>query len=61
MSFIYSRVEIRMGYTITTIPPAKRQVEYYFVAPGKKHIEYGVLTDVDLLGIAHEYFGTPAK
>jgi hypothetical protein len=36
----------------------KDDVGYYFIAPGKKpHIEYGVMTDEDILSEAHEYFG----
>jgi hypothetical protein len=35
-------------------------VGYYFIAPGKKpHVEYGVMTDEDLLDVAHDYFGIP--
>jgi hypothetical protein len=35
-------------------------IGYYFIAPGKKpHVEYGVLTDEDLLDVAHDYFGIP--
>ena len=53
---------LRVGKTLSTFRPAKIQVGYYFVAPGKKpRIEYGVMTDVDLLNVAHEYFGTPFK
>jgi len=35
-------------------------IGYYFIAPGKKpHVEYGVMTDEDLLEVAHDYFGIP--
>ena len=35
-------------------------VGYYFIVPGKKpHVEYGVMTDQDLLDVAHDYFGIP--
>jgi hypothetical protein len=35
-------------------------VGYYFIAPGRKpHVEYGVMTDEDLLDVAHDYFGVP--
>jgi len=54
--------QVRRGNTVTTFRPSREQVGYYFVAPKKKpRIEYGVMTDVDLLEIAHEYFGTPAQ
>jgi len=49
---------VRLGKTVTTFRPVKVDVGYYFVAPGKKpRIEYGVMTDVDLLQVANEYFG----
>ena len=51
------RFSIRRGTTVLTFAPKKTQVGYYFVAPGKKpHIEYGVMTDADLLQAADEYF-----
>jgi hypothetical protein len=35
-------------------------VGYYLIAPGKKpQIEYGVMTDADLLQLAKRYFGLP--
>ncbi|MGB9069170.1 MAG: hypothetical protein WCC21_11435 [Candidatus Acidiferrales bacterium] len=38
----------------------KNDVGYYFIAPGRKpHVEYGVMTDEDLLDVAHDYFGIP--
>lgn len=50
------------GKTVTSFKPAKTQVGYYLIAPGRKpRIEYGVTTDVDLLQIADEYFGKHAK
>ena len=56
---IYSHsFSIRLGTTTTTFHPKKVDVGYYFVAPGKKpHIEYGVMTDADLLLVADRYFG----
>jgi hypothetical protein len=52
---------IRMGKAATTFKPTKVELGYYFVAPGRKpRIEYGVMTDDDLLRVADEYFG-PAK
>jgi hypothetical protein len=54
--------QIRIGKKITVFHPVKAEVGYYFAVPGKKpRVEYGVLTDVDLLNIAHEYFGTATK
>jgi hypothetical protein len=38
----------------------KDGVGYYFIAPAKRaHVEYGVMTDEDLLDEAHDYFGVP--
>ena len=51
---------IRQGAAITTFRPGKVKVGYYLTAPGKKpRIEYGVMTDSDLLKVASEYFGIP--
>ena len=34
------------------------KVGYYLIAPGKEpHIEYGVMTDTDLIDLAGKYFG----
>ena len=53
---------VRLGKTVTTFRPVEVDVGYYFVAPGKKpRIEYGVMTDVDLLQVAKEYFGAVQK
>ena len=49
--------QVQRGTRITTLSPGKVDVGYYLVAPGKEpRIEYGVLTDADLLQIAKEYF-----
>jgi hypothetical protein len=49
---------LRVGNKWITFRPAKENVGYYFVAPGKKpRIEYGVMTDSDLLQVANAYFG----
>jgi hypothetical protein len=49
---------LRVGNQLTTFRPVKVDVGYYLVAPGKKpRIEYGVMTDADLLQVANEYFG----
>jgi hypothetical protein len=53
---------VRVGKVVTTFRPAKVDVGYYLVVPGKKpRIEYGVMTDVDLLHCAKDYFGTLVK
>jgi hypothetical protein len=54
--------QVRLGRTVTTFRTSKGEVGYYFVVPGKKpRIEYGVMTDADLLQIADEYFGIPSR
>jgi hypothetical protein len=53
---------LRVGKGLTTFRPGKVDVGYYFVSPGKTpRIEYGVMTDADLLQAADEYFGVSAK
>jgi hypothetical protein len=49
---------VRVGKAVTTFRPGKVDVGYFFVVPGKEpRIEYGVMTDTDLLQVANEYFG----
>jgi hypothetical protein len=49
---------VRVGKAVTTFRPVKVDVGYYFIVPGKEpRIEYGVMTDADLLQVANEYFG----
>ena len=53
---------VRLGTKTITFHPAKLDVGYYLVAPGKKpHVEYGVMTDTDLLHLAGEYFDLALK
>lgn len=60
---IYARsFRIRTGNNVRTFRPQKADVGYYFIAPGKKpRVEYGVMTDTDLIQVAHEYFGSCSK
>jgi hypothetical protein len=45
---------------ITFRTTRRKDVGYYFIAPGKKpQVEYDVMTDEDLLDVAHDYFGIP--
>lgn len=45
-----------------TFHPAKAEPGYYFAAPNKKpRIEYGVMTDAEILRVAQEYFGLVVK
>lgn len=48
---------IRLGKTITNFQADKADVGYYFIAPDRKpRVEYGVMTDSDLMQVAKEYF-----
>jgi hypothetical protein len=60
---VYERsFRMRSGGRVTTFHPAKGKVGYYLVAPDKKpRIEYGVMTNSDLVGIAREYFGVAIR
>jgi hypothetical protein len=51
-----------IGQEGTVFRPAKGNVGYYLIVPGKKpRIEYGVMTNTDLVQVANEYFGSSAK
>lgn len=53
---------LRVGKRLTTFRPTKTEVGYYLVSPGKKpRIEYGVMTHLDLIETANEYFGIYIK
>lgn len=53
---------LRVGNKLTTFRPSIVGVGYYLVAHGKDpRVEYGVMTDADLLQLATEYFGISAK
>jgi hypothetical protein len=56
---VYARsFRVTVGKRSTVFRPVKVEVGYYLVAPGKEpRIEYGVMTDADLLQAAREYFG----
>ena len=52
---------VQQGTKITTFHPGKVKVGYYFIAPRKKpRVDYGVMSDTDLLLVAKEYFALPA-
>ena len=55
---LYARsFRIRLGSETIVFRP-KTDIGYYLIAPGKKPlIEYGVMTDSDLLLVAKRYFG----
>ena len=53
---------IRIGKAVTTFRPEKIKVGYYLIAPGKEpRVEYGVMTEDNLLKIARQYFGSNLK
>lgn len=54
-----TQFQVQQGQIRTDVKVGKDRVGYYFVAPNKKpRMEYGVMTDADLVRIAKEYFGT---
>jgi hypothetical protein len=60
---VYARsFRISTGATTTTFQTKKAGVGYYLVAPGNKpRVEYGVMTDADLIKVATEYFRVTVK
>lgn len=59
---VYARsFHVQRGGKSATFRPGKT-VGYYLVSPDKEpRVEYGVMTDVDLLQVAEDYFGLPAE
>lgn len=52
--------KVRVGTKVYFFPGGKIDIGYYFIAPGKKpQVEYGVMTDTDLLEVARKYFDKP--
>jgi len=50
---------VRIGQEVTVFRPTEGNVGYYLIVPGKKpRIEYGVMTNTDLLQVAKDYFGS---
>ncbi len=50
---------VRIGKDVVLFRPAKDNAGYYLIVPGKKpRIEYGVMTNTDLLQVAKDYFGS---
>jgi hypothetical protein len=57
-----SSFAVRCGAKTTTFRPKKTTVGYYFIAPGKSpRVEYGVMTDVDILRVAAAYSQLASK
>ena len=53
-----SSFQVRTGEHLRTFRSGPTEVGYYLIAPGKDpHIEYGVMTDDDLIEVASKYFG----
>lgn len=56
---VYARQFAIRGGEQHTVISANGRIGYYFVTPGKRpHVEYGVMTDTDLLQAADKYFGS---
>ena len=54
--------EIKCGGKTTVFRPGKIKIGYYFIAPGKPpRIQYGVMTDDDILQTATEYLRLASK
>lgn len=52
-----SSFDIQSGAKTIKVRPKEIEVGYYFVAPGKEpRVQYGVMTDIDVLEVAGEYF-----
>jgi hypothetical protein len=58
---LYARsFAVHLGSGTSTFRPAKLDVGYYFVRPGKApHVVYGVKTEDEVMHIAKTYFGEP--
>jgi hypothetical protein len=63
LEVVYSRsFQIVLDAKTTSFKPKKAEPGYYFAGPGKRpRIEYGVMSDADILRVAHEYFGSAMK
>jgi hypothetical protein len=57
-----SSFRVKCGAKTTTFHSGKIGIGYYFVATGKSpRVQYGVMTDSDILHIASEYFRLASK
>lgn len=53
---------VKCGARTENFHPQKTKVGYYFIAPGKPpQVEYGVMTDTDILQVAKGYFRSTPK
>ena len=54
--------QVRIGTKVRLFQTGKIGIGYYFVAPGKRaYVQYGVMTDADILETAGRYFGIAIK
>ena len=60
---VYARsFQVRDGVKTTTFQTKKMGIGYYLVSPGKKpRVEYGLMSDLDLVRVASEYFEITIK
>src|SRR5579862_977706 len=60
---VYARsFQVQDGMKLTTFQTKKIGIGYYLVSPGKKpRIEYGLMSDADLIRVASEYFDMTIK
>ena len=57
-----SSFTVRCGAKTATFSPKKTTVGHYFIPPGKSpRVQYGIMTNVDILRVAAEYFQFASK
>jgi len=60
---VYARsFKVNIGTTTTVFKTGKIGIGYYMITPGKKpRVEYGLMSDADLIRVASEYFEVTIK
>ncbi len=60
---VYARsFQVQDGTTLTSFQTKKIGIGYYLISPGRKpRVEYGLLSDADLVRVAGEYFQMTIK
>ncbi len=58
---LYTRqFQVEISGAVRMFRPAKNGIGYYFIRPGSEpRIEYDVMSDVDIVDAAAQYFGKP--
>jgi hypothetical protein len=56
------KFKVKNGANVRTFRTGKIAIGYYFVAPGKEpHLQFGVMTDDEILEVASTYFGIASE